>query len=850
MFKLQICCMIVIVFIMCIYFSAKREHSYEHKLFVAILVTTMMNLFFDVSTVYTVNHLQEVPSYLNRILHIFFIASISLVIYMVFLYVAGLINKEWSIMNGKYRWVKFPPVIPIALMCILPMEYAETPKGNYSYGPAPTVTYLVVAYYFVLLTVLLWRYRAHINKKKRNIIILALVIEGSACLCQAFFTHLLVSGFGLTMLCLALFLTVENLDVLLVERLRQERKRAQEANVAKSVFLASMSHEIRTPINGLIGMNEMILRECKQSEIREYAMNTKAAAQTLLSIISDVMDLSKMEAGKMELQPVEYDLSSLLNDVYHIILDRAKKKGLQLKIHVAAELPSVLYGDDVRIRQILLNLLTNAVKYTEKGSVTLLVGGKEEEDGVVTLNFEVKDTGIGIKQENISKLFTAFERVDEIKNRKIEGIGLGLALTKQFLEMMDSQLMVQSEYGNGSTFSFYLDQKIISDVEIGDFEYRIRRKTEDYVYDSRLYAPGASILVVDDNELNRRVFCSLLKESAIQITEAASGKECLEWLKKKSFDMIFLDHMMPEMDGVETFATMKTMKDNRNANIPVIIFTANAVQGAKQRYQEEGFDGFLSKPVDSVKLEKMLEKMLPPKLLLEKPVMQAETDAVTEKADSAAGAEVEQETAPAEELPYIDGIDWQYARMHIDDTALLVSIAKDFAAEIPAEMARIQKLAQELDTQEGLRLFQTKVHALKSSSAMIGIMSVSSFARALEYAAEAGDREKIHTLLPVLEEELAIYKERLGIFLPEESGKGKEMMEDISVILAMLEMLRLAVMDVDVDAADAAMEQLNSFSYEPALQEQMDKLRYLVQEIQFEEAQTQMEKMIEKLSLK
>ena len=840
MVKLQVCCLIIIVFIMGIYFSAKRMRSTEHDVFVALLFSSLLNLCFDIATVYTVNHLDEVPAVVNRILHNCFIVSISIVIYLMFLYITYLVCQEKVIFAGKYRWVKYPPILPIIFMCILPMSYTQTPNGNYSSGPAPIVTYCVIAYYFVLSIVLLWHYRAIINHKKRMIIITALTIEGIASVCQAIFNHLLVSGFGITMLCLALFVTVENPDFHLMERLREERKKAQEANSAKTVFLASMSHEIRTPINGVIGMNEMILREANQSDIRGYALHIKAAAQTLLSIISDIMDLSKIESGKMELCPVEYELNSLLKDVYYIILERVKEKNLKLDIYVDNELPSVLYGDDVRLRQILMNLLTNAVKYTEKGSITVTVSEKARRNGIVTLDFAVKDTGMGIKEENISKLFTAFERIDEIKNRKIEGIGLGLALTQQFLDMMKSKLQVESEYGKGSTFSFSIEQMIVNEQAVGNFDEQIKLQINSFVYQSRIYAPKANILLVDDNDINRKVFVSLLKESGIQITQAASGKECLEWFKKKSFDMIFLDHMMPDMDGIETYRVMKTLDNNINKKTPVIMLTANAVSGAKEQYRLMGFDGFLSKPIKSDKLERMIQDLLPKELLEEKPL-----DAVgIENETGIFDIKDEQDTF---ELPYIDGIDWEYAKIHIESSEMIWSVTQDFVRRMEEERSSLNALAAGIDTPEGLRLFQTKVHALKSAAALIGILTIASFARTLEYAAQDKRTDKIRALLPFLNEEMLEYERRLLPMLEREEPEEKEKMENRPIILAMLEMVRLAFMDIDVDAADAAMEQLNMYSYEEGLQKQIDELGHLVYDMKAEEAEKLINGIIETL---
>lgn len=616
MINLQIGCLIIICYIMAIYFGAKRTRSYEHTIFVAILIGTAVNLILDMITVYTVWYVDQVPALINRILHLIFYATVLNVVYLVFLYIVALINQDVEVFKSRYKWIKLPPIVPVIVMCCLPIYYKKNPTINYSYGPSPTLLYLVVACYFLMSLILVIRYRENINAKKKTIILVALAIQGGVTVYEAIFPTWLISSFGLTMLCLAFFITLENPDVRLVEVLKEEKQKAEQANAAKSVFIASVSHEIRTPINGVIGMNEMILRESHETPVKEYAMNVKTAAHTLLSLVNDILDLTKIESGKMEIHPVKYELCVLLNDVYQMIAQRADAKGLKLQLQIAENLPTELFGDDVRVKQVLTNLLTNAVKYTETGTVTMRVNGLTQGERIV-LRFEVEDTGIGIKEENIPKLFRAFERVDEIRNRKIEGTGLGIALTQQFLEMMGSKLEVQSEYGKGSTFSFQLEQTIVNAKEIGNFEQRIKEKSKNYVYQSSFYAPKAKVLIVDDSRMNRRVFAALLKQTGVQIAEADCGKACLERMAKEHFDLIFLDQMMPDMDGITTFNKMKELKENLCVDTPVIAFSADAAGDARQKYISVGFGGFLLKPVVPDKLEELLRTNLPAQLVQE-----------------------------------------------------------------------------------------------------------------------------------------------------------------------------------------------------------------------------------------
>ena len=342
------------------------------------------------------------------------------------------------------------------------------------------------------------------------------------------------------------------------KQLRQEKLLALKASQTKSDFLSNMSHEIRTPINAILGMDEMILRESKDKNILEYAENLRHAGNNLLGIVNDILDFSKIEAGKMEIINVEYSLSSLLNDLVNMIQKRAEKKNLKLIVNADENLPSVLYGDEIRIKQIVTNILTNAVKYTEKGSVTLNVNFEPHDENSIWLKVSVVDTGIGIKEEDIEKLFKAFERIEEERNRTIEGTGLGMNITQQLLSMMESHLDVSSVYGEGSTFSFKLAQKIVNSEPLGNFSDAFKSSlTQHKEYHEKFTAPNAKILVVDDTVMNLTVVKGLLKQTKIQIDTAESGYECLDLVKKNHYDIIFLDHRTPGLDGIETLQKMR-----------------------------------------------------------------------------------------------------------------------------------------------------------------------------------------------------------------------------------------------------------------------------------------------------
>ncbi len=393
--------------------------------------------------------------------------------------------------------------------------------------------------------------------------------------------------------------------------LEQKVELAEKKNEAKTIFLARMSHEIRTPINAVLGMNKMILSESNEDKIKEYAEDVENAAQSLLGIINEVLDLSKIEAGKMTLVEGEYDTVDLLYGVSNMIALRAQTKDLEFRVEVDEQVPTVLKGDDAKLRQVLTNLLSNAVKYTEKGSIVLGIECEKAEVGKnVRLKFSVKDTGIGIKEEDLPKLYEAFERFDEDKNHTIEGTGLGMSITVQFLKLMGSTLEVESVYGEGITFNFTLTQAIIDESPIGDFKAEFKRRRRKVEPKKEVILTEHKVLVVDDNNINRKVFASLMKNMGVRVVQAASGEDCLKKVTMEKYDMVFLDHMMPGMDGVETLKAFKKLEGNLNADTPVIALTANAIVGAKEYYLNEGFSGYMSKPIDTEQLDKILKKYL------------------------------------------------------------------------------------------------------------------------------------------------------------------------------------------------------------------------------------------------
>ena len=497
------------------------------------------------------------------------------------------------------------------------------------------------------------------------------------------------------------------------DELREAKNLAEQANHAKSDFLANMSHEIRTPINAIMGMNEMVLRESKDESIREYAANIESASKTLLSLINDILDFSKIEAGKMEIVNAPYDTATFFNDVVNMIDVKAKQKQLDFQVDIDSTLPSVLHGDEVRNRQIIVNILNNAVKYTKQGIVKLTVEGIRE-GGVVTLKMQVKDSGIGIKKEDMDKLFGGFQRLDLEQNRSIEGTGLGLAITHNLVESMKGRIEVESEYGKGSVFTIFLTQEIIDDTPMGDFKEKFEAAAkQEKGYKESFVAPDAKVLVVDDNDMNLAVAKALLKKTDVQVTTCTSGKECLEYIKKEYFDVILLDHMMPEMDGIQTLEKIR-QTENMCKSVPVIALTANAIVGAKEQYIKAGFSDYLSKPIHGTELEKMLLEYLPQ----DKVGMTQKEE--TDKAES--------KTEDNSTASYINKkVGLQYCMDSMDFYKEMLELYCDGYEE------RVATLTEALD-KEDWEIYTVSVHSLKSTSLNIGGEKVSKAAKELEEA--------------------------------------------------------------------------------------------------------------------
>ena len=593
-----ICSLVFAIVLSFIYFSKKHVNSSETKIFSILLITNLIGLVSELLCTIIGYTFPPDSSVAHIFTKIYLVYLLTFMFFMtLYIYVTCYITTKNNYHPNYYQKLKniffgiF--VFCVVVMLILPI------KTDVGFATGVAVDWVYVCSTFCLVTwpIPLIKNRKRVDFKKFIPLFCFIVLTLFISFLQKINPHITLTTSMEFLVIFIMYFTIENPDLKMIEELNVARTHAERANLAKSEFLSSMSHEIRTPLNAIVGFSDCILRENDLQVAKEDAKDIVTASKNLLEIVNGILDISKIEANKMEIIETDYNPRETIYNLVKLVVPRIGEKPIEMKVGITQDLPKVLHGDVKKLKQIITNILTNAVKYTDKGTITVMVTCLNQ-DGISLLSISVEDTGRGIKPEKIDKLFTKFERLDEDRNTTIEGTGLGLAITKRLVEMMGGKIIVQSKFGEGSKFTVYLKQRISDKKEI------IQEKKEVVAK----HYPGKKILVVDDNKINLKVATKILKELEISVEEVDNGFSCIEKIQNgESYDMILLDDMMPRMSGSETLVQLKKIPD---FSIPVIMLTANAIEGMKEEYLKKGFDDYLAKPISRKELYRVLNQYL------------------------------------------------------------------------------------------------------------------------------------------------------------------------------------------------------------------------------------------------
>ncbi len=588
---------IYLILVMIIYFSKEKIKSSENKIYSILLVVSLVGIIIDFSSVYMAfsNFHNFLFNFINRLYLVYLLTWISLL--TAYSFVISL-NKKCAI--SIIKLIKFIYIPTAFFLLVYPLSYSVNGNEFFTYGLSATVMYGLSTIYVITMIICLLANLKNLKQKKYVPVIFYIFIGTAITLIQLFNPSILIITVMETFVTILMYFTIENPDLKMIEQLNMARDQAEKANNAKSEFLSNMSHEIRTPLNAIVGFSQALAEENINDEAKEEVKDIMMASSSLLDIVNGILDISKIEANKLEIVNTEYLPSKIFEELTILTNSRIGDKPIKLITSFDSSMPKVLYGDHTRLKQIVLNLLTNAAKYTKEGTIEFKVSTVNK-DGVCRLIISVEDTGIGIKPENVDKLFSKFERFDLEKNITIEGTGLGLAITKKLVELMNGKIVVSSVYGKGSKFTVAIDQKIVENptIEVEDESNHILVKFD---------ASDKRVLVIDDNKVNLKVAARLLRDYNVNLDQALSGFECLDKINNnEKYDLILMDDMMPKMTGTET---MQKLKEIDNFSIPTVALTANAISGMKEKYLKAGFDDYLSKPIDKVELNKILIKYL------------------------------------------------------------------------------------------------------------------------------------------------------------------------------------------------------------------------------------------------
>lgn len=593
----------------------------------------------------------------------------------------------------------------------------------------------------------------------------------------------------------------------------------EDANRAKTNFVSNMSHEIRTPMNSIVGITEILLRSRHSPKEQEYLLNIQSSGRVLLTIINDVLDCSKMEAGKMQLFDEPYDTCSLFHDLRISMENRIGHSGLELIYDIDQDIPCKLKGDMGRIRQVIINLVNNAIKYTEKGSVRFSVHVRQKNTDKVMLYYEVADTGIGIRKEDHKILFDAFQRVEMDRNRYVEGTGLGLTISQNLVNMMGGVIEVESEYGKGSRFFFTIEQTIIDPTPVSAVNYNGQKdNVTEKEAECLFIAPEAHILLVDDNELNLVVAKELLKPLRMQIDTAENGLQAVKMVRGSQYDLVLMDHMMPVMDGIEAAKAIRALPEDKYQKLPIIALTANAMVDARKEFLNAGMNGFVAKPIDFARICNQLKLWLPKDLVRDVP----KEEAKKLLADDLSDREIQPED-PQMGFSFEEGV------KHCGSKAALMKTIRIFYRTIDSKADKIEQCLK-----EGLISdYVVEVHALKSSALLIGAVPLSEAAKELEGYGKQGKTELLEEKTPDL---LAMYRDFKDILKPcadkEEAARQEASNGEWCQAL---QQIHQCIEQFDLDGVDQIMEQLEEYQVPECIRESMDQLRVYVADVSMEE---------------